>query len=172
MWYLTGSFREGIEWCRELFDNDPALPETLLAGVLHVDALLVGSWVDPARGVEILQHEVEIRRRISDEERLAAALNNLGNLHIDLGNSDQAEAALREAIHHFNAAGVSACLSYCSLGAMNRDSGRLDESTGYYEAGLLVAKEHGDPCTASLVRSSPSPGALFSEASPSKAGAH
>ena len=45
-----------------------------------------------------IEREVEIRRRIGDDARLAPALNNLGNLLGDVGRSNEAEVALREAI--------------------------------------------------------------------------
>jgi tetratricopeptide (TPR) repeat protein len=152
LWYLTGSFREGIEWCRELFAYDLNLPDALLASVLHVYGTLLRSWVHPAEGMEMLEKEVEIRRKIGDDARLAAALNNLGNMQSDLGHSSQAEATLREAIHHFTAAGESAALSYCTLAWSAFDAGRLDEATEHSEMGLSEASAYGDPYGTALAQ--------------------
>ena len=153
LWYLTGAFREGVDWCRELFDQDLELPDPVLAGVFHVSATLLGSWVHPAEGLEMIEREVEIRRRIGDDARLAPALNNLGNLLSDLGRSSEAEVALREAISSFGALGDSAALSYCTLGSLAFDDGRLEEATKLYATACAEASEYGDVYAIALAQS-------------------
>ncbi len=128
LWYVSGSFREGIEWCRGLFDTDPKLPDQILAGALHSYALMFGSWSNPESGVEILTREVEIRRRIADPGRLAAALNNLGCTYYDLGRTAEGELALREAIKQFRLANEPATISIDSIAYSYMAQGRYDEA--------------------------------------------
>ena len=87
LWYVAGLHREGIEWCSQLFDEDPHLPEATHAAALHAYGTLLGSWAQPEIGAVMLEQEVALRRRQADPARLAAALNNLGNLLHDLGVS-------------------------------------------------------------------------------------
>lgn len=152
LWYTTGAFREGIEWCRELFERDLDLPDDLHARVLHVYGTLLGSWGQPAAGVEIVEREIEFRRRLSDPARLAAALNNLGNMLSDVGRADEAEGHLREAIEIFHAAGESASLSYASLGWDSLAAGRIDEARALFEEALTEAVAHADEYDAALAR--------------------
>lgn len=140
LWYTSGAFREGVEWCRELFDNEPDLPDEELAGALHSYSLVLGSWAQPEEGVEMLRRQVEIRERIGDPARLAAALNNLGNLLTDLGHTEEAEARLRAAIDEFRRAGEPATLALVSLNFLWRD-------LGIYEAGAELCLEALDEAT-------------------------
>ena len=128
LWYIRGSFREGIDWCRGLFEADPELPDEILAGALHSYALMLGSWSNPEAGAEILTREVEIRRRIGDPGRLASALNNLGCTHYDLGRTAEGELALREAIEIFRLANEPATISIDSIAYGYMAQGRYDEA--------------------------------------------
>jgi predicted ATPase/class 3 adenylate cyclase len=150
LWYTTGAFREGIAWCSELFDRDLDLHDELHARVLHVYATL-GSWI-PTKGVEIVEREIEIRRRLSDPERLAAALNNLGNMLSDLGRPALAEGHLRESIELFHAAGESASLSFSSLGWDALIAGQFDQATALYQEALDEAVRHNGDYDAALAR--------------------
>jgi hypothetical protein len=70
---------------------------------------------DPELGIDALREQVTIRRRLDDPIRLAAALNNLGNLLYDIGEIDAAEVALREAIDAQREGGEPPTLMLCSL---------------------------------------------------------
>ena len=132
LWYSTGSFREGIEWCRELFESQPDLPDDLLASALHVYATLLGSWEQPHIGAEMLEREVALRRTLGDPARLAPALNNLGNLQNDIGQTVEAEASLLEAIEQFRSAGEPATLALASLGYGSLHAGSYEDAHKLY----------------------------------------
>lgn len=141
LWYASGSFREGIEWCRELFDRDMTLPDDLLAPALHSYGTLLGSWEQPEAGAEMLQREVVLCRRLGNPARLAAALNNLGNLLHDLWRTEEANELLREAIMQFRAADESPSLALSSLGYASLHAGDLDDAERLYTEALEEARD-------------------------------
>ncbi len=144
LWYASGAFREGIEWCRELFEDADDLPDELLAPALHAYGTLLGSWTEPEAGVEMLTREVELNRAMGKTARLAAALNNLGNLQNDLGRSDEARATLSAAIEQFRAAGEPATLAFASLAYGRKDAGDYDEAAQLYAEALAEATAADD----------------------------
>ena len=116
LWYTIGSFREGVEWCRELFAAEPDLSDEMLAAAIHNYATLLGSWDHAEAGAELMKREIEIRRRLGDPVRLAAALNNYGNFLDDLGQTQEAIVVLHESIENYRAGGESASIALTSLG--------------------------------------------------------
>ncbi|MGI9644255.1 MAG: adenylate/guanylate cyclase domain-containing protein [Ilumatobacteraceae bacterium] len=153
LWYASGLFREGIEWCRELFAADPELPDELLAAVLHAYGTLLGSWAQPEAGLEMMRREVELRRRIGDPARLAAALNNLGNIETDLGHLDTGEPTLREAAEQFRTAGEPATMALASLGHAYKDRARYNDGAVLFAEALDEAAAAGDSYGMALSRS-------------------
>lgn len=134
LWYASGVRREGLEWCQALFENPADLPDELRAGALHSYALMLAGTGEPGLGVEALREQVVIRRRLGDPVRLAAALNNLGNLLDDAGDSHGAELALREAIDSQREAGESPTLMLCSLASGKLHGGRAEAEELFREA--------------------------------------
>lgn len=128
LWYVEGLFREGIDWCAEFFATDPELDDELLARPLHLYGTLLGSWEQPRAGAEMLQREADLLRGLDEPARLGGALNNLGNLLNDMGRTEEAEVALREAIEQLRAGGESPALSYVSLGYGYLHGGRYDDA--------------------------------------------
>lgn len=115
LWYLAGAYHEGIEWCTELFAHRPRLSEAAEAAALHAYGTLLSR--DQLRAaVEILERELELRRRARDPARLASVLNNLGDLLNDLGRIDEGKRLLVESIEQFRAAGEAATYALVSLG--------------------------------------------------------
>jgi predicted ATPase/class 3 adenylate cyclase len=153
LWYVGGTFVEGIGWCRELFDKEPDLPDITLADALHAYSLLLGSWSDYGAGVAMLIREVELRRRIGDPARLAAALNNLGNLLNDLGRMDEGDAALRESVEQYRAAGEPATLPLATIAFGRRDQGLYDEAAALFSESLEEATTAGSDYGIALARS-------------------
>jgi predicted ATPase/class 3 adenylate cyclase len=129
LWYAAGQHREGLQWCDDLFDLDPDLADQVLADVLHSHGSLLGVMGHADRAVEALERQVEIRRRLSDRERLGAALNNLGDWYFELGRNDDAERVLAEAIVELRSAGsygVSLSLGTLASGRFNQ--GQYDQA--------------------------------------------
>jgi predicted ATPase/class 3 adenylate cyclase len=154
LWYLAGAFREGIEWCRELFDADPTLDDEMLARPLHVYGTLLGSWQQPEAGAEMLRREADLLRGLDEPMRLASALNNLGNLLNDMGRVDEAEASLTEAIEQFGRAGTSAALAYVSLAFGYFQTGRYDEALEVYSRGRRAGVDDGNEYVIALADAS------------------
>jgi tetratricopeptide (TPR) repeat protein len=134
LWYASGVRREGLDWCEALFGIPTDLPDELRAGALHSYALMLAGTGDPELGIEALREQVTIRRRLGDPVRLAAALNNLGNLLDDVGDADAAELALSEAIEAQRAGGEPATLMLCSLASGKLHGGRAGAEELYREA--------------------------------------
>jgi predicted ATPase/class 3 adenylate cyclase len=134
LWYTSGGRREGLEWCEALFQLTADLPEDLRAGALHSYALMLAGTGNPGLGIEALREQVIIRRRLGDPVRLAAALNNLGNLLYDVGDAEAAELALSDAIDAQRAAGEPAILTLCSLASGKLHAGRAGVEELYREA--------------------------------------
>ncbi|HSM67529.1 MAG TPA: adenylate/guanylate cyclase domain-containing protein [Ilumatobacteraceae bacterium] len=134
LWYAGGVRREGLEWCEALFALSADLPDELRAGALHAYALMLSGTGDPELGIEVLREQVVIRRRLGDPVRLAAALNNLGNLLYDTGEATAAQMALREAIDAQRAGGEPPTLMLCSLASGELHAGRPGAEDLYREA--------------------------------------
>jgi predicted ATPase len=134
LWYASGVQREGLEWCEAALGIPGDLPDELRAGALHSSALMLAGTGNPALGIEALREQVVIRRRRGDPVRLAAALNNLGNLLYDVGDPDAAEVALREAIDAQSEAGEPTTLMLCSLASGRLHLGRPGAEELYREA--------------------------------------
>jgi non-specific serine/threonine protein kinase len=129
LWYAAGQHREGVQWCDDLFALDPDLPDQVLADALHSQGSLAGVMGHVDRAVEALERQVEIRRRLSDHERLGAALNNLGDWYFELGRNDDAERVLAEAIVELRSAGsYGVSLSLGTLAAGRFNQGQYDQA--------------------------------------------
>ena len=141
LWYASGQHREGLQWCTELFESDPELPDPLRAGALHSYASLLGSMGQPKRGIAALREQVEIRRRLGDPLRLGAALNNLADLLNDVGEFGAAEPCLTEAVELFREAGVSPSMPLSTLGNGYLREGRYEEAAQALRMALREAKQ-------------------------------
>jgi predicted ATPase/class 3 adenylate cyclase len=129
LWYAAGQHREGLQWCDDLFALDPDLSDQVLADALHSHASLLGVMGHGDRAVEALERQVEIRRRLSDRERLGAALNNLGDWYFDIGRTADAERVLAEAIVELRRAGSSGIgLALGTLATGRFDQGQYDQA--------------------------------------------
>ncbi len=141
LWYSTGHHREGLQWCDDLFSLDPDLADQVLADALHSYGSLLGVMGHPDRGIEVLERQVEIRRRMGDPERLGAALNNLGDWYFDVGRYEDGERALTEAIVELRNAGTYAVsLALGTLGSGRFNQGRFEEAERDYREALEEAR--------------------------------
>jgi non-specific serine/threonine protein kinase len=144
IWYTSGLFREGIDWGRRLLAKSPKLDDELLAEVLHSYGTLLGSWERPDTGVEVLEQELQLRRKLKNTSRLAAVLNNLGNMLAEIGRTEEAESHLREAIAVFRDSGECAALSFCSLASEALRANRLSDSIEHCQEALSEAQKYND----------------------------
>ena len=150
LWYVTGAHREGIDRSSQLLEHEALLPDELLAPALHVYALLLGSWEQPAVGIEILEREIKLLTRMQDPARLAAALNNLGNLLNDVGETTRGQATLRQAITQYRAADQPATLALVSLGGGLNDNGAYGEAEEVLTEALTEAETADDQYGAAI----------------------
>jgi len=144
LWYAGGLHREGLQWCRELFEAEPELPDDVRAGALHSFAgcLSVSGFFD--EGIEALEEQVVLRRKLGDPIRLMAALNNLGSVMNDVGDHVSSEPVLREAVELAHDAGLSSALMLSGLAAGHQHHGALAEAESLYRDALREAKAHND----------------------------
>jgi tetratricopeptide (TPR) repeat protein len=141
LWYAAGQHREGLQWCDDLFAVDPDLSDQVLADALHSHGSLLGVMGHADRAVEALERQVEIRRRLSDRERLGAALNNLGDWYFELGRFDDAERALADAIVELRSAGSHAVsLALATLASGRFGQGRYDQAARDFAESLAEAR--------------------------------
>ena len=147
LWYQAGTNREGAQWCRELFDADPELPDVVRAGALHSHALVLASTGNPKLGMEVLHEEIALRRQLGDPARLAAALNNLGNLLTDLGDHAGADPVLVEAIEYFDEAGHNTSLALTSWAFSAMQLGDYEESERRHREALQEGRRFDDPAS-------------------------
>jgi predicted ATPase/class 3 adenylate cyclase len=145
LWYAAGLHREGLQWCDDLFARRPELPDDVRAGALHSYGSLLAVMGRTPEGVEVLTEQVAIRRQLGDPLRLAAALNNLGNLLNDIGEYDAAEEPLAEAIESYRAAGQSASLTWSSLGWGRMHRGQFEDAECDYREALAEARRADHP---------------------------
>ena len=143
LWYVAGLHREGIQWCSELLALHPELGDEVHAGVLHSYGTLLGSWLHPDRGAEMMAEQVKIRRRLGNPARLAAALNNLGNLQYDLGDFEAAQLSLQEAAEQYRVAGESPTMPLSALASGHLQAGHVDRAMQLYREALEEADRAG-----------------------------
>jgi predicted ATPase/class 3 adenylate cyclase len=141
LWYASGQHREGLQWCTELFESDPELPDPVRAGALHSYASILGSSGHPKRGIAVEREQVEIRRRLGDPLRLGAALNNLADLLCDVGEFGAAEPCLTEAVELLREAGVSPSMPLSTLGCGYLREGRYEEAAHGLREALREARQ-------------------------------
>lgn len=146
LWYSSGQHREGLQWCDDLFALDPDLADPVLADALHSYGSLLGVMGHTGRAIEVLEQQVEIRRRLNDRERLGAALNNLGDWYFERGRYDDGERTLAEAIVELRSAGtygVSLALGTLASGRFNQ--GAFELAARDYEESLAEARRAEHP---------------------------
>ena len=134
LWYAGGVHREGLEWCRAVFEIPADLPDDVRAGALHSYASMLGVNGLPEQAIEVMTEEVVLRRRLADPARLASALNNLGIFLQDAGDHDAAEVALREAVDAQRDCGQSAALMVSGIAFGHLQAGRPGAEDLYAEA--------------------------------------
>jgi predicted ATPase/class 3 adenylate cyclase len=144
LWYAAGTHREGVQWCRELFDADPDLPELLRAGALHSYASLLGVTGRPDLGVEVNREQVALRRRLGDPLRLGSALNNLGDLMADAGDQAGAEPVLLEAIDVYRSGGGNASLLVTTLANVFFALGDYESAERRFREAIHEARQGDD----------------------------
>jgi non-specific serine/threonine protein kinase len=144
LWYAAGTHREGVQWCRELFDADPDLSDLKRAGALHSYASLLGVTGRPDLGIQVSHEQIALRRQLGDPVRLGAALNNLGNLMSDVGDHIGARPVLEEAIEKFHEGGEHASLVLSSLGGGAWWVGDYDDAERRYREALDEARAAED----------------------------
>lgn len=144
LWYAGGLHREGLQWCRELFEAEPELPDDVRAGALHSfgGCLSVSGFFDES--IEVLEEQVVLRRKLGDPIRLMAALNNLGSVMNDVGDYVSSDPVLREAVELAQDAGHSPALMLASLAVGHLHHGELTESESLYRDALREAKAYDD----------------------------
>ncbi|HYN34415.1 MAG TPA: adenylate/guanylate cyclase domain-containing protein [Ilumatobacteraceae bacterium] len=147
LWYTAGLYREGCDWCRALLDDDPVLSDEIRAGVLHSYASVLSGDGHADRAIELSVEQVAIRRRLGDPERLAAALNNLGNHIVDMGDLEASSAVFDEAAELYRELGRSAelALVYCSLGYGQLVRGDYGDAEATYREALAHARDADHP---------------------------
>jgi predicted ATPase len=146
LWYAAGLYREGCDWCRALLDKNPALADEIRAGVLHSYASALSGDGHSDRAIEANVEQVAIRRRLGDPERLAAALNNLGNQMVEVGD-DASSAVFDEAAELYRELGKPAelALVYCSLGYGQLVRGDYGDAEATYREALAHARAADHP---------------------------
>jgi predicted ATPase/class 3 adenylate cyclase len=144
LWYAGGLHREGLQWCRELFDTQPELPDDVRAGALHSFGSLLSVSGFPDESIAVGYEQVTLRRRLGDSKRLMAALNNLGGVMSDIGEHVSAEPILREAIELADAGGHSKSLMLNNLGTGQEHRGEMAEAESLYREALQEAKTTED----------------------------
>lgn len=141
LWYAAGQHREGLQWCDDLFALDPDLDDQVLADALHSYGSLLGVMGYTGRAIEVLERQVEIRRRLNDRQRLGAALNNLGDWYFERGRYDDGERVLAEAIVELRSAGTyGLSLAICTLASGRFNQGYFDLAARDYSEALAEAR--------------------------------
>ena len=70
----------------------------VLAGGLHLRALVASGEGAPSTAVRLLEQALERRRSLADQQGVVKSLTTLGHVQMDLGHTDLAVAAFAEAI--------------------------------------------------------------------------
>src|SRR5262249_50307701 len=70
----------------------------VLAGALHLRALVASGEGAPATAVRLLEQALQLRRPLADQQGVVQSLTRLGHVRMDRGHSELAAEAFAEAI--------------------------------------------------------------------------
>jgi len=145
-WDLRGRTTEGREVVRAAL----ALPAVQSADVPHAFALYVGaalaiSQSDHARAREMLERCLMLRRRLGDEENIAATLSTLALARLQAGDAAGAVEGEREALQLLRKLGhrIGEAVALLHLGQFSLWLGDDNAAHAHLEEALAIAREIG-----------------------------
>ncbi len=125
------------------------------ASLSSLAQVLIHGFGDTIRAREMLLEALALQRSIGNRWSMILNLNELGILHLLIGQYAVAEGYLREGLTLCREIGTTAGTFYINLnlGIVLREQGNLDDADVCLAAALDAAKILDDPQTAALVRS-------------------
>ena len=145
-WEYRSYLTEGRYWLELALRLAADAPAAVRARALDAAGVLARGQGDYARGVELHEEAVALRRELDDRVGLARSLKNLGNVYLDTGQLDHAAQLYTESVELRRTVGdvhgVGETLN--NLGVLARIQGRWDEATVHYEEALVIFNQVGD----------------------------
>ncbi|MCK4457001.1 MAG: tetratricopeptide repeat protein [Thermoplasmata archaeon] len=141
-----GEYDKSIRICTRALDlvkGEKCKEEALALNTIGNVHLNIGEY---DRALEYYERSLEIRKRIGDQQGIAASLNNIGIVHYNKGEYDRSlehyhkSLEIREKIG--DQWGIAASLN--NIGNVHYDRGEYDRALEYHERSLEIRKRIGD----------------------------
>jgi predicted ATPase len=145
-WEYRSYLTEGRYWLEVAIETRDGVPDELRAGVLNYAGIMARAQGDYDRGRARSEEAVSLWRSLGNQERLANALKNLGNIYLDTGDLERAAELYQESADLYRAAadrhGAAATLN--NLGVLARMRGDWATAMTFYEEALTLFTEASD----------------------------
>jgi tetratricopeptide (TPR) repeat protein len=132
------ALREGL--LRDLPESDETLAAR--ADLIYTLGTLYNAKQEYEKALEHFKQALTIFKRLEDTERQSWSWNGLGNVYIDLGRHDDAEAAYRHALDRDP---DFAAYAYNGLGTVYDDLGRYEEAEAAYRNAIDRDPDYATP---------------------------
>ncbi|MEV4623473.1 DUF4062 domain-containing protein [Asanoa sp. NPDC049573] len=146
LWWLRGHVDEAARTVRRLLDHVDEMPPLLQANVLFGDGAISFLSGDPVLAREKLERALPKLRQYDDGDVTARAAGMLGQLALDRGDYDEAQALLGETREIGERLGEEwmAALYYTRLGLVPFNHGDYAGAAEQFTDGLRVARKTED----------------------------
>jgi tetratricopeptide (TPR) repeat protein len=145
-WFLRGHFSEGRAWLEQSLRAPDYVAPALRAKVFMRRGALAEAQGDLEEAERSWRTALELRRELHDLEGISAALNNLGNLDLRIGNYPDARRAYEEALalarETIDPSGCASAL--CNLGIVCFLEGDLNRAEALLSESLVLVEESGN----------------------------
>jgi predicted ATPase/Tfp pilus assembly protein PilF len=145
-WFMHGHVHEGRSWIGQILLHEDQLEDILHAKLLNVAGILAHVQGDFAQAQRFHEGSLLLRRKICDQQGIAASLSNLGLIAEVQGDHSRAIELHTESLSIEQALGNSAGIadSLNNLGNALQAHGDYAQATACYEASLVIRRELGD----------------------------
>ena len=144
VWYQRGQFSEGREWLEKVIATDA--PDSAKARSLLGLANLERVQNNAAEARSHCEAALSAFEAANDEEGIADAQSQLGTILQYLGEFEEAEVRVTDAVQRLRDLGSRGRLSFSLvvLGALKQMREELDDALEHYQEGLTIGRELAD----------------------------
>lgn len=145
-WWLTGRWREGRVWLRQVLAGQAALTLLTRAHVHIADGVLATAEGDLVTAVNAYEIALALGQQHEDRELIGIAAHNLGSVLLTQGNYERARALFETGLTIDRESGDAwgLAISLGSLAELACYLGDYRSARAYYEEGLAIFRARED----------------------------